>query len=123
MQTTQAHISIQPGDYDIDPERSTLRFRTRHLFGLGPVRGTFAIRSGAVRVTDPLDASTIYAEIEAGSFRTGNSQRDQTVLSRRFLDPATHPVIAFAAQGAEPQNTGPQAGEIRGTLTVREVDR
>lgn len=118
MQTTQAQTSIQPGDYDIDPQRTTIRFRTRHLFGLGPVRGTFAIRSGAVRATDPLDASTVYAEIESGSFRTGNPQRDRTVLLRRHLDAARHPVITFAAQEADPK-----AGEIRGTLTVRGVER
>lgn len=118
MQTTHALTSIQTGSYDIDPERTTIRFRTRHMFGLGPVRGTFAIRSGAVSVTDPLDGSTIYAEIEAASFRTGNPQRDRTVLSRRHLDATRYPVITFAAPG-----TDPAAGAISGTLTVRGTER
>lgn len=123
MHTTQAHTSIQPGDYDIDPERTSVRFRTRHMFGLGPVRGTFALRSGAVSVTDPVDGSAIYAEIEAASFRTGNPQRDRTVLQRRHLDASRHPVITFAAQGAQPKSTNPAAGTIGGTLTVRGVER
>lgn len=118
MQTTHALTSIQTGSYDIDPERTTIRFRTRHMFGLGPVRGTFAIRSGAVSVTDPLDGSTIYAEIEAASFRTGNPQRDRTVLLRRHLDATRYPVITFAAQG-----TDPAAGTISGTLTVCGAER
>ena len=58
MQNTQTQTQIQPGHYDLDPQRSVIRFRTRHLFGLGPVGGTFALRSGAVSVTDPLDGST-----------------------------------------------------------------
>jgi polyisoprenoid-binding protein YceI len=118
MHTTQAHTSIQPGDYDIDPQRTTIRFRTRHMFGLGPVRGSFALRSGAVSVTEPLDGSAIYAEIEAASFHTGNPQRDRTVLQRRHLDAARHPVITFAAQA-----TNPAARTIGGTLTVRGVER
>jgi polyisoprenoid-binding protein YceI len=118
MQSTQAHINIQAGDYDIDPQRTTIRFRTRHMFGLGPVRGSFALRSGAVSVTEPLDGSAIYAEIEAASFHTGNPQRDRTVLQRRHLDAARHPVITFAAQA-----TNPAAGTIGGTLTVRGVER
>jgi polyisoprenoid-binding protein YceI len=134
MQTTHALTSIQTGSYDIDPERTTIRFRTRHMFGLGPVRGTFAIRSGAASVTDPLDGSTIYAEIEAASFRTGNPQRDRTVLLRRHLDASRYPVITFAAQGTDPaaaqgtdpaaaQGTDPAAGTIGGTLTVRGAER
>jgi polyisoprenoid-binding protein YceI len=118
MQTTHAYTSIQPGSYDIDPQRTTIRFRTRHMFGLGPVRGTFAIRSGAVSVTDLPDESTTYAEIEAASFHTGNPQRDRTVLLPRHLDAARYPVITFAAPGADPA-----AGTISGTLTVRGTER
>jgi polyisoprenoid-binding protein YceI len=118
MQPTQALSPIHTGSYDIDPQRSAIRFRTRHMFGLGPVRGTFAIRSGAVRVADPVDASTVYAEIEAASFATGNSQRDKAVRSPRYLDAARYPVITFAAQGNDPA-----AGQIGGTLTVRGVER
>jgi polyisoprenoid-binding protein YceI len=133
MPTTPAHSSIQPGDYDLDPQRSAVRFRTRHMFGLGPVRGTFAIRSGALRAADPLAASTVYAEIDAASFSTGNSQRDRAVRSPRYLNAARYPVITFAAHDAVPpdpvlpdtvpNDPRPVAGDVRGTLTVRGVER
>ena len=123
MQNTQTQTQLQPGHYDLDPQRSVIRFRTRHLFGLGPVRGTFALRSGAVSVTDPLDGSAVYAEIDAASFTTGNPQRDRTVLLPRHLDAAAYPVITFAAQGAHQESTGPAAGVVSGTLTVRGVER
>ena len=60
-----------------------------------PVRGTFAIRSGSVDIAEPLADSAVRAEIDAASFRTGNQQRDQTVLSARFLDADRFPVISF----------------------------
>src|SRR5580700_10378647 len=43
-----APATPQLGHYEIDPGSSRISFRTRHMFGLAPVRGTFAIRSGIV---------------------------------------------------------------------------
>jgi polyisoprenoid-binding protein YceI len=50
MQTTPAVTTTtpQPGHYNIDPSRSQVTFATRHLFGLGRVKGSFAIRGGTV---------------------------------------------------------------------------
>jgi polyisoprenoid-binding protein YceI len=118
MQTEPAVITTkpQPGHYDIDPDRSRVTFATRHLFGLGRVRGSFAIRGGTADVADPIAASAIYAEIETASFRTRNRGRDRSVLSARFLDPAKHPVMTFRSDRIE---TGGQQGQVlTGTLTV-----
>jgi polyisoprenoid-binding protein YceI len=108
----------QPGHYDIDPSRSAVTFRTRHLFGLAPVRGTFAIRGGTADIAEPVAASHIHAEIEAGSFRTANRQRDRSVLSASFLDAARYPEMIFSSDGTDAD------GQIlMGTLTVQEVTR
>src|SRR5215467_6334537 len=148
MQTEPAIIATtpQPGHYNIDPDRSRVTFVTRHLFGLGRVRGSFAIRGGTADVADPIAASTIYAEIETASFRTKNRQRDDSVLSPRFLDPAGHPVMTFRSdrieagqhgQGPVTKERGPEpSGGFRGvvppgqhgniltgTLTVRGTSR
>jgi polyisoprenoid-binding protein YceI len=134
MQTEPAVITTtpQPGHYDIDPDRSHVTFATRHLFGLGRVKGSFAVRGGAADVADPIGASAIYAEIETASFRTSSRPRDHSVLSPRFLDPAGHPVMTFRSdridgqQGLEPsggsRGVAPpgQPGQVlTGTLTVR----
>ena len=117
---TEPQITQVPslGRYEIDVSRSKVHVRTRHMFGLGPVRGTFAIRSGLVDIAEPLADSVIRAEIDTASFSTGNRRRDQNVLSDRFLDAARFPAISFrdglvCADG----------GTVRGTLTVREVSR
>jgi len=108
----------QLGHYEIDTGHSVVKFRTRHLFGLGPVRGTFGIVSGSADVAEPLTDSAVQAEIDPESFSTGNPQRDHAVRSPRLLDPRRFPVIAFrngrvSADGAT----------LAGELTVQDVIR
>jgi polyisoprenoid-binding protein YceI len=120
MRTTPQVIvtTPQPGHYVIDPAGSRVTFVTRHLFGLGRVKGGFAVRGGTADVADPVAASAIHAEIEAASFRTKNPARDQMVRSRRFLDAAGHPVITFRADRIEAADQ-----ILTGSLTVRGTTR
>ncbi len=107
---------VQPGHYEIDLAASTVTFRTRHLFGLAPVRGTFTFRSGVVNVAEPVTASGISAEIDAAGFRTGNAQRDASVRSPRFLETGRYPVMTFRAERVD-------GASVAGALTVRDVTR
>jgi polyisoprenoid-binding protein YceI len=118
MQTTSSRTKAVPqlGRYQIDPADSRVTFRTRHLFGLAPVRGSFALRGGTVDVTEPLTASRVHAEIDAASFHTRNPMRNAQVRSARFLAVDAHPVLAFSSEGLDGQ-------VLAGTLTVREVTR
>lgn len=118
MDTTGGTATTSPrlGHYAIDPDRSSLSFRSRHLLGLLPVRGTFAIRCGTVDVADPLPASRVRVDVDAASFRTGNAGRDAAVRSARFLDPGRHPLITFVSDGVD-------TAAVSGTLTVRGVSR
>jgi len=101
------------GAYHLEPSESTIEFTTRHLFGLAPVRGTFALREGVVHVADPVDTSLVRATIDARSFDTGLPARDRTVGSPQYLDTAQHPDITFVANGID------QNEVLQGTLTVR----
>src|SRR5580700_8424465 len=112
-QTMQA---LRLGRYEIDASRSRVTFRTRHMFGLGPVRGTFAIRSGSVDIAEPLTDSAIHAEIDTASFRTPNPVRNQSVRSAKFLDAARFPVISF-----RDGRVCADGRTLSGTLTVRDV--
>ncbi|MEU9479218.1 YceI family protein [Streptomyces sp. NPDC048191] len=107
MDTTTPRL----GRYTIDPDGSSVTFTGRHLFGLLPVRGTFAVRGGTVEVAEPLSGSRVRAEIDAASFRTGNDRRDTAVRSARFLDAGRHPLITFASDRVD-------ATAVSGTLTV-----
>jgi len=108
----------QLGRYEIDTGHSAVTFRTRHLFGVAPVHGRFAIRGGTVDIAEPLAASAACAEIEAASFRTRNPQRDRNVLSARFLDPARYPAMIFSSDRIDADGQ-----VLTGTLTVRDVTR
>jgi len=85
------------GHYRIDPVRTTVRFSTRHLFGLGAVSGMVRLREADFSVTKPLSA-TVHAVVDAASFDTGNPRRDRDVRSANYLDVTAYPDIAFSSQ-------------------------
>ncbi len=96
--TAPAITAVPPASrYRIDPTRSAVLFTTRHLFGLGRVRGRFELRDGEIRIADPVSDSTARATVATASFDTGNTARDAAVLSPRLLDPETHPVLVFTS--------------------------
>lgn len=103
-----------PGRYELDTEGSTVEFATKHLFGLLPVRGTFALAGGSATVADPVEKSTVEAQIDAASFRTPTPPRDRVVRSTMYLDTDNHPTISFSS-------TQWDGNTLTGTLTVREV--
>ncbi|QEU97891.1 YceI family protein [Streptomyces kanamyceticus] len=108
----------EPGTYVIDAKASAVRFRTRSVFGLVPVRGTFAVARGAVTVADAVEESTVDVAIRADSFDSGLARRDEHVRSADYLDAAAHPEIVF--RGHRIRFTGPLA-VLEGELTVRGV--
>jgi len=110
----EAQAIPRPGRYEIDVSASAVTFRTRHLFGLAPVRGRFAIRAGTIDVGEPLARSSAFVQIDAASFRTGNGQRDDQVRSERLLDTERYPVITFRSDSVD-------GLALTGTLTVRNV--
>ena len=112
--------SPRVGDYRIDPDRSTIRFRTRALFGVLPVRGTFTIGEGVISVRSPLDDSVVVVEVPAGSFASGLRIRDRHVRAADFLDVDTHPTMFF--RGGPPGQAGAPT-VLHGNLTVRGVSQ
>jgi polyisoprenoid-binding protein YceI len=113
-----AALTPQLGRYEIDPDQSSITFRARHLFGLAPVRGTFAIRGGTVDIAEPVTGSAAYAEIETASFRTGYRPRDHAVRSPRFLNAARYPVMIFSSDRVDAEDQ-----VLGGALTVGEISR
>ncbi|GGO66408.1 YceI family protein [Nonomuraea cavernae] len=119
-EASHAHPSTEPGPgvYRLDPEATEITFGTRHLFGLLPVRGSFALDRGEVRVAEPLTESTVDVVIRAGSVDTGLPVRDGKVRSAVYLDVAAHPEIIFRARAVERAADGTR---VPGELTVRGV--
>jgi polyisoprenoid-binding protein YceI len=93
--------------YRLVPTRSTAKFRVMEL-GLFPVSGEFTVTAGEVTVED--GTALVHAELDATSFRSGNTKRDKDICSRRFLDTDTYPTLAFDGSLVD--------GRVSGTLTV-----
>ena len=120
MATTTGQIQIPPaGTYLLDPDRSTVAFTTRHMFGTGTVKGTFAVASGDVVIADPPTGSAVYAEIRAASFDSGSRRRDKDVHSKKFLHVEQYPVITFRTTEVRREPGG--TWTLLGTLTARGV--
>jgi polyisoprenoid-binding protein YceI/predicted MFS family arabinose efflux permease len=117
--TQQTRASVPaPGLYRLDPARSSVTFRTRHLFGLGKVGGTMAVTSGEITIGPTISEATVTAVVSAESFDTGSRIRDRDVRSAKFLDAGQYPHITFRA------GTLTQAGGrwmLAGQLTIRQT--
>jgi polyisoprenoid-binding protein YceI len=110
---------IAPGTYRIDPKHTIIRFTTRHLFGLGGVRGTFAVRDGTVVVAADPRQSRATAVVDAASFDTGNPRRDKDVRSTNFLAAEAYPDISFTSTELAADAAGNWT--LTGSLTVRDA--
>jgi polyisoprenoid-binding protein YceI len=115
VMTTGSVTVPRAGDYRIDPRHSSVTFTTRHLFGLGGVRGGFALREGHVHVAADVTRSTVHTVISAASVDTGNPARDTAVRSTGFLHTERHPDIAFVCDHVERVDGG---WVLRGSLKV-----
>ena len=123
-----AYQQLPAGRYRIDVEQSTVSFTTRHFFGLGPVRGTIALRDGMITVGDPVAGSTVRARVAASTFRSGSQPRDAAVLSPRLLDAENYPSLTFTSTDLVRESAAGPAGNpgqwrLRGELEVRGVTR
>ena len=116
MGMTNTLTSLRSGTYTIDPARSAVRFTATHVFGLKPVDGTMAIRSGTVMVADEPRRSTVSAEIDTASWATDDPRRDKDVRGKRFLDTDRHPVIGFRSTRVV---RGADGWQVVGVLSVR----
>jgi polyisoprenoid-binding protein YceI len=110
----------RPGRYRISQERSSITIATRHLFGLGAVRASVALRDGTISVADPVTDSVVRANAAVSTFRSGNEARDAAVLSSRLLHAEAHPSLTFTSTAFTSE-----AGEwrLRGELEARGVSR
>jgi polyisoprenoid-binding protein YceI len=97
VSTTPAgpRVGISDGPWQLDPERSTIEFRVRGLWGLATVKGRFDRFAG---ILDLASGPTIDLRIEADSVNTNVKRRDAHLRSRDFFDVSTYPEIRFVGE-------------------------
>ena len=112
--------SAQANDiFKIDPAHSTIGFKVRHM--LGTARGKFSKFSGTIVVDrDHPEQSSVIVTIDAASIDTGIAKRDEHLRGELF-NVAQYPESTFKSRGVK--QTGANAGEISGDLTMHGVIR
>ena len=79
----------------VDPARSTVEFRVRHVWGLSTVTGHFERFDGTYTVG--ADGATIELDIDAASLDTGNTRRDRHLRDLPFFHVEQHPRVRFTS--------------------------
>lgn len=84
-----------------------------------PFEGTFGSFTAEISFDrgDP-GSGKIIGVVETGSVRTGDSERDRTLLDREWFDPDNHPQSRFESDSIEATDTGFRAA---GQLTLKGV--
>jgi polyisoprenoid-binding protein YceI len=106
---------VLAGDWVLDPHTSSIRLKSRSMWGLVRVNGVFREVSGNGTVsTDGEVSGTVTAA--AASIDTKNPRRDTHLRSADFFDSDSNPDITFTADGIRPSGQGVA---VTGALTVR----
>lgn len=106
--------------FKIDPSRSTIAFKVRHM--LGNAKGRFTKFSGTIEVDrERPQQSSVSVTIQAASIDTAIAKRDEHLRSAEFFNVEKFPQILFKSRGVK--QTGPAGGDIAGDLTLHGVTR
>jgi polyisoprenoid-binding protein YceI len=118
MPSTQALLSnpASVGVWNIDPNRSTIGFRAKSMWGLSPVKGRFTEFHGDGQITD---TQTIFGriDIDTASLNTKSGKRDEHLRSADYFDAERFPDISVVVTGAEAING--DVIDLRAQLTVK----
>ncbi|HMD45994.1 MAG TPA: YceI family protein [Acidimicrobiales bacterium] len=86
------------GTYTFDPAHTSVNFVARHLVGT-KVRGHFAGVRGTIVIAEPIESSTVVAEVDAETIDTGVAMRDDHLRTNDFLDVPNHPTLTLKSTG------------------------
>ena len=118
MASTQELLSNPTwvGIWSIDPNRSTIGFRAKSMWGIAPVKGHFTEFSGDGQITD---TQTVFGRIDihTASLDTKLSKRDEHLRSADYFDAERFPDISVVVTGAEAING--DTVDLRAQLTVK----
>jgi polyisoprenoid-binding protein YceI len=106
--------ALPAGDWLEVSSASEVTFKTRTLFGLLSVNGTFTGHSGQMTVDGDGHASG-QLELDAASVETGISKRDAHLASADYFDAENNPKIVFSLSSIDPAG-----GTVQGELQIRD---
>jgi polyisoprenoid-binding protein YceI len=114
-----AEQALATGAWLIDPVRSTVEFRVKHMV-IATVRGRFREFVGGI-VADSMPA--VSASIDAASLETFCDERDAHLRSDDFFDVERYPEIVFASCDGLQFEGWQERFALPGELTIKGVTR
>ena len=118
MASTQELLSnpTSVGIWSLDPNRSTIGFKAKSMWGIAPVKGRFLEFSGDGQITD---TQTVFGRIDihTASLDTKLGMRDEHLRSADYFDAERFPDISVVVTGAEAING--DTVDLRAQLTVK----
>jgi polyisoprenoid-binding protein YceI len=106
--------------FKFDQTHSTIAFKVRHFFG--SAKGGFTKFSGTIDVDrEHPEKSSVTATIQTASIDTGIAKRDAHLRGEEFFNVRKFPAIMFKSRSVK--QTGPNAGDVIGELTMHGVTR
>lgn len=107
------------GDWILDSTKSSVRLKSRTIWGLAPVNGIFREVSGNGNVS-PEGKISGTLTVAAASIDTKNRRRDDHLRSPDFFDSANYPHMTFTVDNIRPSG---QSVTVTGALTVLDHTR
>jgi polyisoprenoid-binding protein YceI len=106
------------GVWNLVPDRSTITFKIKNMWGLINVKGRFTDFNGDGQVTGK---GAIFGrlDIRTASLRTGIRKRDQHLQSADFFDVERYPEISVVVTAVEP-TTG-NIADLRADFSIKGV--
>ena len=104
---------IMQSTWRIDPDRSSVEFTVKHLWGIATVKGRFSRYEGTLNLSGEPAIELI---IEADSLDTKNKRRDKHLRSPDFFAVEQHPYARFLSESASLED---ERFTVRGVLHVR----
>ena len=113
-------VALANETYKFDQSHSTIRFSV-HQF-LGTTQGKFTKFDGRIEIDrEHPENSSVTARIDVRSIDTGIVKRDNHLRGPEFFAVGKYPEITFKSRSVK--QTGPQAGDILGDLTMHGVTK
>ena len=118
--TVLSSVALANETYKFDQSHSTIGFSV-HQF-LGTTHGRFTKFDGKIEIDrEHPENSSVIAHIDVRSIDTGIGKRDNHLRSPEFFAVEKYPAITFKSRSVK--QTGPQAGDIVGDLTMHGVTK
>ena len=106
-------VGIEKTTWRIDPDRSSVEFDVKAMWGIVTVKGEFSRYQGTLRLSGE---PAVELTIEAASLSTRNTKRDGHLRSPDFFGVEQHPYVRFVSDSATLEG---ERLEVRGRLHAR----